>query len=282
MIKFIVAGLKIKAEGDINQFFIDRVQSFSSDFKEEADINIHCEYCDNIETPAGKIISRFKETTTYYDLNNSFGYYNTIPGTEIIYISTLIIKNNIFIKIFNFNNDPNVDFTYPVLNTTDSAVRYAFLDNKTLVLHSSSIAYNNSGVAFSAPSGTGKSTHTALWLENYPAVIINDDSPIIRFENNKPYIYGSPWAGSTGISNNIKVPLKAIIFLEQAPVNTIEKISNADALVRIRSEIKNPHEKNYLLKTLEILDTLLINTDCYLLKCTPDKRASDLVKNTIF
>ena len=283
MLKLIIADLKVNITGDINQFFMDRCKAYESDFKENADITIHCEYFNNIEKPMGKIISSTEQNATYYyDTNGNFGYYFTYPDTGKIYLSVLINKNHASVKIYDHDNNPNLDFSYPVLNTTDKAFRYPLLNYNGLVIHASSIVYENYGIAFSAPSGTGKSTQTALWLENYSAKIINDDSPIIRFENNSSYIYGSPWAGSTGINTNLKVPLKAIIFLEQAPANTIEKIMPEVAFKKIAKEINTPRENVYLLKTLTLLDTLLKNTDCYILKCTPDKRASDLVKSTIF
>jgi len=282
MLKLSVADLNLNIDGDINQFFIDRTEKYMSNFTGESDISIHFEYCSKIERPDGKIINQFGRSTNYYDLDGNYGYYLASPEDELIYLSTVFKKNHIFIKMYDYDNNPNMDFSYPLLNTTDRAIRLPLLNYDRLVLHASAIEYQNNGIAFSAPSGTGKSTQTALWMENYPTTMINDDSPILKIEDNMTYIYGSPWAGSTGISSSIKVPLRGIIFLEQAPVNSIEKISSPLALMKIRTEISNPNERTYMLKTLDLLDKLLTNTECYLLKCTPDKRASDLAKETLF
>lgn len=57
------------------------------------------------------------------------------------------------------------------------------LPNKNVLLfHGSVIAVDGEGYMFIAPSGTGKSTHTRLWREQFGAraVMVNDDKPLIR------------------------------------------------------------------------------------------------------
>ena len=48
-------------------------------------------------------------------------------------------------------------------------------------LHASAVVYEDAAYLFSAPSGTGKSTHTALWRELFPgSYILNDDKPVLQ------------------------------------------------------------------------------------------------------
>lgn len=57
------------------------------------------------------------------------------------------------------------------------------LDNYDgLFFHSSALMFDGKAYIFSAPSGTGKSTHTALWQRHFGGRVqmINDDKPIIR------------------------------------------------------------------------------------------------------
>lgn len=67
------------------------------------------------------------------------------------------------------------------------------------MLHASAIVVDNKAYLFSAPSGTGKSTHTKLWQECFgdKAIIINDDKPAIRIEEGKCFAYGTPFSGKT-------------------------------------------------------------------------------------
>ena len=79
---------------------------------------------------------------------------------------------------------------------------------------------------FSANSGTGKSTHTGLWLEHFKdkAYIINDDKPVLKKENDSWYVYGTPWSGKYDINANKKELLGGIVFLERSKTNYLEPL----------------------------------------------------------
>ena len=67
--------------------------------------------------------------------------------------------------------------------------------------HSSCLELDGEGYVFSAVSGTGKSTHTALWRRHFGnrVTMINDDKPVIRKCDGKFYVYGTPWMGKADI-----------------------------------------------------------------------------------
>lgn len=99
------------------------------------------------------------------------------------------------------------------------------LSRDTLLFHGSAVAVDGEVYIFTAPSGTGKSTHARLWREllGSRAVMVNDDKPFIRV--GKPcVVFGSPWDGKHHLSSNTALPLKAICFLERAAKNQIEPI----------------------------------------------------------
>lgn len=96
----------------------------------------------------------------------------------------------------------------------------------TLLIHSSVICKDQQGYAFLGKSGTGKSTHSRLWLQYIPgSELLNDDNPVIRICHGTPVIFGSPWSGKTPCYKNKEVPLKAIVRLSQAPVNHITSLT---------------------------------------------------------
>ena len=76
---------------------------------------------------------------------------------------------------------------------------------------------------FTAPSGTGKSTHTRLWREVFGDRVwmINDDKPMLRISENLVTAYGTPWNGKHHISRNASAPLKAIVQLNRGKENII-------------------------------------------------------------
>ena len=81
---------------------------------------------------------------------------------------------------------------------------------KGIILHESAIYYKDRAILFTAPSGTGKSTQTALWCDNVKDVfVINDDTPALRIIDGIVYVYGTPWNAAT--VNIIRAKANSII-----------------------------------------------------------------------
>ena len=87
------------------------------------------------------------------------------------------------------------------------AFAWALPDFSGFCLHASAVALENRAVLFSAPCGTGKSTHTALWQQyfgQHRAVILNDDKPALRLLEGHFQVYGTPWSGKTDLNTNTR------------------------------------------------------------------------------
>ena len=96
---------------------------------------------------------------------------------------------------------------------------------QTVAIHTSVIQYKGRTVLFLGESGTGKSTHTRLWREHIGgAVLLNDDSPMIRVEEGKVWAYGSAWSGKTPCYKQERYELVACVRLSQAPYNRIQML----------------------------------------------------------
>ncbi len=155
---------------------------------------------------------------------------------------------------------------------------------EAMFLHASLIEVHGQGVAFTALSGTGKSTHTLLWQKHLgdKLTIINGDKPIIRFEDSLPFGYGNPWNGKEGLGTNTKTPIKHLCFIERSDKNSCVKISAEEALQGIFNQIFIPKDSATALKTLELLDRLLKSVDVWVIKCNTDISAATTAYNTIF
>lgn len=153
-----------------------------------------------------------------------------------------------------------------------------------MFLHASLIDVDGVGVAFAALSGTGKSTHTLLWqkLLGKRVEIINGDKPIIRFMDNIPYGYGTPWNGKEHWGKNAKTPIKHICFIERSEQNSCEKITSQQALKSIFNQLFIPKDPAAALKTLELLDKLFNSATVWVIKCNTDISAASTAYNTIF
>ena len=107
-----------------------------------------------------------------------------------------------------------------------------------ILLHSSCVVVDGVAYAFSADSGTGKSTHTQLWLKHFGdrAYILNDDKPAIREIDGKIYACGTPWSGKYDYSVPKVVPLAGICFLERSEDNWIKPAETSKAIFNIFSQ----------------------------------------------
>lgn len=128
----------------------------------------------------------------------------------------------------------------------------------TVLMHGSCIAVDSSAYLFTAKSGTGKSTHTALWraLFRDRAVMVNDDKPLIRITDSQAVAYGTPWCGKHRLNTNTSVQLRSICILERAAQNRIEEISFTEAYPMLIRQIYRPLNADALKKTLQLLDRL--------------------------
>lgn len=154
-----------------------------------------------------------------------------------------------------------------------------------LMIHSSSILVNGKAILFSAPSGTGKSTHTNLWKQVYGDNVeyINDDKPVIRFADNMPIVCGTPFSGKTDINNNIEAPMGAYIYLERGETDSIEKMSIKDSLYCLTEQTIRPNvDKSLYLRNLDSIEKIVNQVPCYRLKCTPTTNAVEVVYKEIF
>ncbi len=156
--------------------------------------------------------------------------------------------------------------------------------HNAMFLHASLIDVGGVGVAFTALSGTGKSTHTLLWqkLLQDKMQIINGDKPIIRFIDDIPYGYGTPWNGKEGLGTNKKVPLKHICFIERSEKNSCEKITAEKALKNVFSQIFIPKDPIAASNTLVLLNRLLEKCTIWNIKCNMDIEAAQIAYNEIF
>lgn len=151
-------------------------------------------------------------------------------------------------------------------------------------LHCSCLMYRGEAIIFTAPSGTGKSTHAALWRKylGNEVAMINDDKPLVRERDGRFFIYGTPWRGKHGIGANISAPIRAIVFLYQAPENKAEKLDPISALSLILQQTVIPSNKNDLSLLLDILGSLLESVQLFRLGCTISEEAVTTIRDAIF
>lgn len=143
-----------------------------------------------------------------------------------------------------------------------------------LLLHASVLEYDGAGYAFLGKSGTGKSTHTRLWLQYVDGTrVINGDKPILHFDGTKFVVYGTPWNGKEGLGCNASTPLKGLCFLEQAKENSIRALTPSETSSRLFTQVLLPSQEDAVVATLDLLDKIIRHTSSYLLQCDISEKA---------
>lgn len=148
-------------------------------------------------------------------------------------------------------------------------------------LHSSAVMMDGKAYLFSAPSGTGKSTHTSLWLKKFgnSAEILNDDKPAIRVIDNEIRVFGTPWSGKSDSSVNTDVALAGICFLERDTVNHIEEISKEEGIKEILNQTIRPSDRARMVQLLDTLDIVISRTPIYRMGCNISVEAAEVAYN---
>ncbi len=153
-------------------------------------------------------------------------------------------------------------------NLLQRRVAELLLKENVLLVHGSAVALNGEGFLFTAPCGTGKSTHARLWREALGAVAVNDDKPFLRLTPEGVLLCGSPWCGKHGIGANLTVPLKGICLLRRGAENTIVPLSPAEALPElIHQSTDTP-----------LVHAIAERVSLWLLSCTPTPEAAHVAQ----
>ena len=153
-----------------------------------------------------------------------------------------------------------------------------------LEMHASVVVKDGRGYLFLGPSGTGKSTHSRLWLEQFPdAELLNDDNPILRvMPDGTARVYGSPWSGKTPCYKAADVPAGACVWLRQAPENRIQRLSPVDAYVALLQSASGFRPFTQLADGWHrTMEKLCSGVAFYTLDCLPDAAAAALCYQTV-
>ena len=153
----------------------------------------------------------------------------------------------------------------------------ATANKQTALFHSSVVSFQDKAYMFLGKSGTGKSTHSRLWLKYIEGTeLINDDNPVVRIhDDGSILVYGSPWSGKTPCYRNVSYPLGAIVLLEQAPQNVIRRLKPLEAYAALMTSISGKRWDSRLAEGLHETENLLVtHASIWHLDCLPDEDAA--------
>lgn len=144
------------------------------------------------------------------------------------------------------------------------------------VFHGAAVMAAGKGYIFTAPSGTGKTTHVGLWLETFGdrVSVINGDKPIVRMHGGEAIVYSCPWAGKEGWKSNTFASLGGICLIHRGKENRIRRIDPSEYFDELMHQVYIPKNSEAMLKTLELMDALAKAVPFYLLECDISEEAA--------
>lgn len=153
----------------------------------------------------------------------------------------------------------------------------------TLLVHASVVRNNEKGYLFLGRSGTGKSTHTRLWLSHIQGSdLMNDDNPVVRVVDGKTYVYGSPWSGKTPCYRNVMAPVGAFVQLQQQPENVIKRPCVLECFSYLLPSISTMKwDKRIYTANADTVTEIIKTVPVFHLGCLPDEDAARLSFRTV-
>lgn len=163
------------------------------------------------------------------------------------------------------------------------ALERILMEEGTTILHASFIEQEGKAILFTGPSGIGKSTQAELWKQYENAEILNGDRTLLRKENGIWYAYGSPYAGSSKIYKNKKVPVGAIVALQQSPEKDqcILQLPQSAFSCLYAGMTLNTWNRLFMERAVEIIYGLCMEVPVFQLQCRPQQSAVVCLKQTL-
>lgn len=177
---------------------------------------------------------------------------------------------------------PDSDQDSPFFLTHAIMIAYllATYGNGTLLIHSSAVLYEGKAYLFQGKSGTGKSTHARMWLENIPGTtLLNDDHPIIRIsDDGTAKAYGSPWSGKTHCYKNVSAPIGAFVRIVRSDTNFLQPLPPLKAYASLMTSVfylplLTEKQREIRHKTIE---RLAMTVPCCEMHCLPNSDAAQV------
>jgi len=202
------------------------------------------------------------------------------PFSSLTHCSEDFSKAEIFLE-----NRLVRDADFSINNAAMLLFSFAGAAEGILELHSSVIENGGKAFMFLGKSGTGKSTHSSLWLKYIPgSTLVNDDNPALRvMPDGRIMIFGSPWSGKTRCYKNLEFPAGAFVQIRQCPENKIRRQSVLEAFSSLYSSVSGLKNEDALMfdNINDSMDKVISTVPFFILDCRPDEEAAQVCHKAV-
>ncbi|MDF2906411.1 MAG: hypothetical protein K0R34_1732 [Herbinix sp.] len=179
-----------------------------------------------------------------------------------------------------YNHDDSSD--YCSFNELAFLFPYSILNKNGVLFHGVVMEWKSMGVLVCACAGTGKTTHTKMWKEVENASILNGDRALCCYVDHQWYTYGAPWNGSSGECINRRVPLRAIVLLEQADNNQIARLTPLQGILGLIPVTFAPDwDEKQMNRAIDTIEQIGMQVPIYALYCKPNLEALEILKGEL-
>ena len=147
------------------------------------------------------------------------------------------------------------------------------MDYDAFVMHAAVIDIDGQGIAFTADSGTGKTTRVLMWKNTFGkrVKVVNGDKPVLRMTDNGLYAFGSPWMGKEKMGENTCVPMKAVCFLQRGENVSLERMNPDEVIPRLFRQVVMPNNAERISVFMGLMERFVHTIPFYLLTCNMEK-----------
>jgi len=233
----------------------------------------------------GKEVYR-KPPWAIYKKGDSWIYTGISPTRGDESIHRVAVFNNGHTRVRIYNDQTREDsfikgdlHSLTLFPTDQILLARVLADREGCYLHSSGVILDGNGLLFVGHSDAGKSTISTMLQGK--AEILCDDRMIVRKNENGFRIHGTWSHGDVPDVSPSSAPLKAILFLEQAPKNRIIPVDDRKEIIRklLACLIKPFETKDWWDKTLRLVEKMSREVPCYVLKFDKSGEVVDLIED---
>ncbi len=278
-----IGGIKfgLHAEGDLRLTLERELKAFSV-HSDSCDVNLQVSWVDSLEIPNSKLLfhsgglwSLFAEETGY-----RFSFLAPLLGMtpyKEAWFDSEFRTGRVLLSRRYFDTDRPV---YPLEYPLDELLMIHRLSRgEGVEVHAVGISDENGrGHLFLGHSGSGKSTTARLWLDRPGVRILSDDRIILRAQEDRIWMYGTPWHGDAGIASPESAPLSGIYLLARGSRNEHIPVPQGRAAAELftRSFVTH-HSAEGIQFTLDFLDRVARQVPCSIFKFVPDETAVEAI-----
>jgi predicted ATPase len=131
---------------------------------------------------------------------------------------------------------------------------------------------------FAGQSGAGKSTLARLWAERPDVTVLSDERVVLRTDNGRITVYGTPWHGDGLLVSACHGTLAGVFFLHHAAKHATAVARRSQAAAQLLSCSFLPfYDSRAVARTIDAADRVVSGAPCFDLWFAPDRSILDFV-----